>query len=345
MEEYAGPAVVLDPEDRVPVTALQRACPRTGLEGVRQDLHRRLHRSVAPGLLVRRALRWDAADQADRRWWPQGITSIDDLLLVSWYAKTGEGVRISVVDPATRRYRHVLLVEPVTEDGRLELRPVRIHAGGLAWTPPYLQVAATARGLVSARPADLVRVPDALRSRWEIAGHRYLLPVARSVRGVAARDADRLRFSFLGLDREVGPAELVVGEYGGGAMSRRVARFPLDPATGLPVSGPDGLARPRSVELPGPLRMQGIAVTPEGLAVTTSHGLRPGTLWTSATGRIEALRPYRWATPPGPEDLHWKDGLLWTATEHPHLRWIVGLVPPGRRWSCGACSAPRSSRR
>jgi hypothetical protein len=51
------------------------------------------------------------------------------------------------------RYQHVLLVAPVRrDDGAIDVLPVRIHAGGLAWQGPVLHVAGTARGLFSFHP-------------------------------------------------------------------------------------------------------------------------------------------------------------------------------------------------
>ena len=47
-----------------------------------------------------------------------------------------------------------------TSTAMLVLRPLRVHAGGIVWNGPYLHVAATARGLVTCRVDDIMRVPD-----------------------------------------------------------------------------------------------------------------------------------------------------------------------------------------
>ena len=54
----------------------------------------------------------------------------------------------------------MLLVNPVVRDGVLALEPLRVHAGGVVWCGPYLHVAATARGVITCRLDDLLRVPD-----------------------------------------------------------------------------------------------------------------------------------------------------------------------------------------
>jgi hypothetical protein len=82
----------------------------------------------------------DAPDAIE--WVPQGVTTAadsgagPDALLVSWYdsrTAPAKGVRVSFLDPATNKYRHVLLVYP-TADGSYEIvgRPAGgIHADGL----------------------------------------------------------------------------------------------------------------------------------------------------------------------------------------------------------------------
>ena len=156
----------------------ERLGGRAGLPALLEDLSRRARRTLAPGWAVHRALTWDAEDRRDRHWWPQGISTSADasdtedvegrrMLVVSWYAKdlpgepgSRQGSRLTFLDLATRRYRHVLLVNPVVRDGVLALEPLRVHAGGIVWCGPYLHIAATARGVITCRLDDLLRVPD-----------------------------------------------------------------------------------------------------------------------------------------------------------------------------------------
>ncbi|MEU6755638.1 hypothetical protein [Streptomyces sp. NPDC046685] len=123
---------------------------------------------------------WDAGDSDTREWIPQGLTGVSDAqadelwgtrkpLVASWYDKASttlcsadpdtcydKGVRLSFLDPETevagspesRRYRHVLLVEPYYNSyGNVSYKAIDIHAGGLAWYKYYLYVADTMNGL------------------------------------------------------------------------------------------------------------------------------------------------------------------------------------------------------
>ncbi len=264
---------------------------RIGLDGALASLDRRARRTVAPGLAVRRALTWDAEDRRDPDWWPQGVAASGSVLLVSWYSKSG-GARISVLDLATRRYRHARLVDA-------SLAPVHAHAGGLAWAGPWLYVAATRRGLLACHLSNLAVDPSL----------GLVLPVRATYRG----DGD-FRFSYCSSTGST----LLAGEYGNSSQTRRLARFPLDDSGVLGTSG-------ELVAGGAVLRAQGAVATGSRLHLSRSHGpWVPGSLYTGSPG---ALRRRRWALPMGPEDLTLSpDGdLLWSVTEHPRRRWIVGV--------------------
>ncbi len=326
---------------------------RVGLGPMLGDLHRRARPVPRPlgaflGRAVDRALTWDAEDRRTRDWWPQGITTSADasdegavegrrLLLATWYAPEVDGQspgsRITFLDLETLRYRHVLLVVPELRDGRLGLAPLRVHAGGLVWCGDYVHIAATSQGFVTCRLDDLMRVPDdragalgRLRVDGEAVasyGYRYVLPVRFRYRARADDGATRLRYSFLSLDRR-SPAALIAGEYGRGDQTTRLARFPLDLATGLLETGDDGRCRP--VELDdGVRRMQGAVVVDGQWYVTVSQGpVLPGSVYVGTPGQ---LRARHLAVPMGPEDIAaWPStGELWTLTEHPWRRWVVAL--------------------
>ena len=308
---------------------------RIGVEGLLGELGRRARRTAAPhprllGLAVSRALTWEAADRRDQNWWPQGIsnsahTGVDrEVLVVSWYAKNDQGSRVSVLDLAAKRYDHVLLVTPTVVDGRPGTRPLKVHAGGIVWHGPYLHVAATGKGFLTCRMDDLMRVPEG--SPLETYGHRYLLPVRFAYKAVTDEGYERLRYSFMSLDRSADPPELLVGEYGNAKQTRRIARFPTADDSCLLATDDDGRSRPALVDQPGATRMQGAVVVDGTYYVTTSHG--PWTPGSVHVGTPGAFRRRRWATPIGPEDLAWwgNQGLLWSVTEHPRRRWIVGMA-------------------
>jgi hypothetical protein len=307
---------------------------RVGLPAVLGDLNRRARRTLAPGLAVHRALTWDRLDRRDPRWWPQGVSTSADasdtedvegrrLLVVSWYAKDGQGARLTFLDLATRRYRHVLLVEPRLQDGQVSIAPLRVHAGGVVWHGPYLHVAATARGVFTCRLDDLLRVPD--DGPVPSYGYRYVLPVRFAYRAVTDAGLERLRYSFLSLDRGASPPELVVGEYGNSAQTRRLARFSVDPETQFLATGDDGAARPLVVEDGGVVRTQGAAIARGRWYLTASTGpWVPGSVYAGTPG---SFRRHRWATPMGPEDIAWwpSTDLLWSLTEHPRRRWVFSM--------------------
>ncbi|GEP40368.1 hypothetical protein NPS01_40310 [Nocardioides psychrotolerans] len=325
---------------------------RIGLETMLGDLDRRGRRGFAPGLKVHRSFTFDAADRRDERWWPQGISTSADastsetiggrrIVAVSWYAKKlpgdesgNHGSRLTFFDLDTRRYRHVLLVVPTLEDGRLVLAPLRAHAGGIVWSGPYVHVAATAKGFHTCRLDDLLRVTDDLAGpasgigieddRVSSHGYRYVLPVRFAYSAVAADGEERLRYSFMSLDRETTPPSLLVGEYARGKQTRRLARFALDPDTHLLSTAEDGLARPVLLD-DGTRRMQGAVMARGRLHVTTSEG--PWGLGSLYVGPPGALRRHRWATPMGPEDItYWPStDLLWSVSEHPRRRWIYAV--------------------
>ena len=335
---------------------------RVGLGGVLADLNRVAQPCRVPGRAPVWGFRWDEQDQRTRRWWPQGITTSADqgpgetydgraVLLTSAYARevggVRKGARISVVDLTDRgrvRYRHVLLVEPVlADDGRLDPRPVQVHAGGIVWHGPYLHVAGTARGLTSFRLDDIVAAPGGDRDRLGLAGgpragagggaggrvdtfgYRYLLPVRFGYEAHARDGVEPMRYSFLSLDRSSTPPALVAGEYGRTGMTTRLARFDLDPATSHLAADHTDVSRPITLTPEGVGHMQGAAVVGDRWYVTTSHGPRmPGSLW---TGRPGHLRRHRWALPPGPEDIaYWPStDQLWSLSEHPGRRYVFAM--------------------
>lgn len=295
---------------------------RVGLAPLLADLPQRLRRSFAPGRAVSRALAWERADDEDRTWFPQGVTNsyrtevTRELLLVSWYSKDGLGARVSALDLATRRYRHVLLVTPTASGG---VRPVKAHAGGIVWQGPYLHVAATARGVLTFRLDDLMLDPR------ETHGYRYLLPVRYAYRAEALEGTERMRYSFLSMDRSGPSPALLVGEYGSAKQSQRLARFGLDAVTGLLTAGPDGITRPLRIDESGQAQMQGASVVEGRYFITVSHG-RWG-LGSVMTGLPGSFQRHRWATPMGPEDLcyHPPSQSFWSVSEHPGRRWVFAM--------------------
>lgn len=330
-------------ENAAEIDALAALCGGpAGLTAVLGDLNRRGRRTWAPGLATRRAFTWDAEDRRTPQWWPQGITTSADadpsakvdgreLVVTSWYAKPHreghQGSRVSVVDLATHRYRHVLLVSPSFDgDGRVRVAPLKVHAGGIVWSGPHLHVAATARGLVTCHLDDIVRIPD--HASLDTFGYRYVLPVRSAYEGVTDEGHEGLRYSFVSLDRQTAPPHLLAGEYALGDRTRRLARYALDPH-GLLETGEDGTARPLGLD-EGVRQTQGAVRAHGSYHLTVSHGpWMPGSV---VVGHPGAWVRHRWATPMGPEDVsYWPaTDQLWSLSEHPHRRWVFAL--PRRRF-------------
>jgi len=211
-----------------------------------------------------------------------------------------------------------------------------VHAGGIVWCGPYLHVAATTRGFMTCRIDDLMRIPDErggghLRRLGidgdEVAsyGYRYVLPARFSYQAYTDEGHERMKYSFLSLDRASDPPAIVAGEYARGTRANRLARYPIDPATSLLHSGQDGISRPVQLEAGGVSSMQGASVARGRYHVTVSHG--PwlwGSMYVGDPGR---LRPHRLAMPMGPEDIaYWPStDLLWSVSEHPWRRWVFAM--------------------
>lgn len=335
--------------------------PPAGLDGLLSDLKYRIRPArVVPRLLgraVRDAWRWDAYDDRDPNWYPQGISTSADssdtevigadgrrVLVTTWYSTGRDGIkrgsRVTFVDLDTLEYRHVLLVVPVLDEaGVLQLRPMRIHAGGIVWAGPWLHVAATSRGFVTARVDDIMRVggddahPDEIGvdgTRVASFGHRYVLPVRATYQAFTDEGHEKLRYSFMSLDRRSDPPALVAGEYAyAPGATTRLARYPLDATTWQLEAGEDGVSRPLALDHGGVRQMQGVVLAGGRHHVSVSRGpWMPGMM---AAGQPGSMRVRRWAVPMGPEDLaYWPStDRIWTVTEHRRRRWIVSV---DRRW-------------
>ena len=325
---------------------------RVGLRGVLADLNRAARPCRVPGLAVRWGFRWDAEDDHSLRWWPQGITTSADahdtedfegrsVVVTSAYSKVvgghGKGARLSfvdVTDPTAPRYRHVLLVEPFRDDdGRVDVRPLNVHAGGIVWHGDHLHVAGTRRGLVTCRLDDIVRVPtdgDPSRlgfdgDRLHGFGYRYLLPLRFGYDAVTGDGSEQLRYSFVSLDRSGAAHGLVAGEYGRGRMTTRLVRFEIDARSGLLRTDEQGTSRPLLLDERGVGHMQGAAVVDGRWYVTTSAGRYGlGSVWSGTPGD---LRRHRFALPAGPEDLtYWPSrDELWSLSEYPRHRYVFAM--------------------
>lgn len=317
---------------------------RVGLRGVLADLGRIARPTEVPGAAADAGFAWDHHDQVSRRWYPQGVTTAADadargdfdgrsVAIVSWYARglIGRlflGSRITVVadiDAKEPRYEHVLLMAPRRILGIPLLRPVRVHAGGIAWYGEHLFVTSSARGIDVFRLNEIARV----RRRWRT--YRYVLPRFAEYRAENDRDAVPVTYSFLSLDRGLEHDHLVAGEYARQGGRPRLMRYRLDRESQMLRIGDERAAIPVEVFERQVPRMQGAAVMHGTWFVTASAGEgSPGDLW---VGRPGALVRHRGVLPTGPEDISfWPHrGQLWTVTEWPGRRWVYPI--DAERWA------------
>lgn len=208
--------------------------------------------------------RWNDEDN-DKPWWiPQGITTSADasetglvagrsVVAVSSYydidqdpgSLAEKGIRVAFVDLSKSPpvYRFALLVEPVAGNPPT-FQAVPIHAGGIAWVGDLLYVADTnnglrvfdtSRALEVATDVDAIGY-DAATGAYHAGLYKYVIPQIGNYDHASACGP---RFSFVALDRSTDPPSLVSGEYCNGttacdtALSGRLFRYPLEPATGL----------------------------------------------------------------------------------------------------------------
>jgi hypothetical protein len=255
------------------------------------------------GVPVKSSFKWSDRDNTGA-WIPQGITGsaaaqADGIvgghrsLLVSWYQDTAASpARVSFVnadslDGGGSTYNSATLVIP---SGRT-VRPIKSHAGGIAWYKHWLFVAETDVGV---RVFDMNYILGAAKlPPTADLNAPYVLPQVGYYR--QARGAG-LTFSFVETDRTA-PA-LITGKYKNKKANRRIVRWPLDPDAGLPGTQASGAWKMPASNVQGGLMHNG------RLVVSSSY--KPGG---GGIGELVAGNPGQaashWAWPDGAEDLHY----------------------------------------
>ncbi|GAA3104763.1 hypothetical protein [Streptosporangium carneum] len=291
--------------------------------------------SAAFGTMRPKPVDWycfDADDNAVTDWYPQGLTCASDagiaggVFVVSWYFKPASvperGVRLSFLDTAALRYRHVLLV--VADPGG-DISPINIHAGGIAWYGGLLYVADTERGLRVFDTRNIFEVNGESKTTigrkggaHNAFGYRYVMPQT----GSWASTGRGARFSFASVDRSTDPDTLISGEYvDTPGRIGRVARWPLNPDGSLRADAA-GLARPLDAYNLPEQRIQGALSHNGAWYLSQAEGsTRNGALLVA--GETLARRPY----PVGPEDLTCvRDrNTVWSVTEFAGRRVVYGV--------------------
>ncbi|KAL2818680.1 hypothetical protein BJX63DRAFT_59771 [Aspergillus granulosus] len=284
-------------------------------------------------------LAWNSGDVNTAKWLPQGITSSADAdasgkwedresWIVSWHQDDDSNARVSFVDRASGKYRHVYLVRP---DGE-SFVSVGIHAGGIAWYQNWLYVVDTSVG---------VRVFD-LGNLWEVdigeglgkqadgsyvaENYRYVLPQIHYYR-FSSTNGSKFRHSYISLDRSSNPPTVLVGEYQteDSTVDIRFVKYPLDPETGRLAINDDGVVTATEAYCTNFLRVQGAFSRDGQIVVSRSNGgSKGGDMFVWTPGKV-AESHAGWF-PPGNEDLSFNPvrNEWYTVTEHEGMRWIVG---------------------
>lgn len=317
--QTATPDLWLSPaEDHSEAVArLLATTPRVGLPGVVADLNRDVRKVTVPSSLPADGFAWGASDDGSERWWPGAVAPAGRYVVVSWGSRAVQGQdhgsRLSVLDPASERYRHVLVMTVGDSFGELVLRPLQVDGTGLVVTADgTVLLSGGRRGLFVARLDDVVAVEPSA----ETFGYRYVLPVRAQLRAETGGPGERLRCDLLTRDGE----ELVVAE-DGSAGADRVVRFPLPAA--------EGHVRALAAERHGLRAVTGLAVLDGVRYAARDQGRRPGELVV-----VDATPPDRHrrkqlarALPAGPGGLAASADRLWGVTRPVGRRLVFSVAP------------------
>jgi hypothetical protein len=287
---------------------------------------------VGPGAVS--SFKWSDRDNGGA-WIPQGITgsaaATDDglidghrALLVSWYKDTDASpARVSFVnadslDGGGATYNSATLVIP---SGRT-VRPIKSHAGGIAWYQHYLFVAETDVG-VRVFDTNYILGAAKLPPTADL-NAPYVLP---QVGYYQQAKGAKLTFSFVETDRSA-PA-LITGKYADLGRNRRIVRWPLDPGTGLPALQASGAWKMPASNVQGGLMHKG------RLLASSSYKAGGGGIGELVAGNPDQAASH-WAWPDGAEDLHYAgtSNRVYSLTEKKNDRIVfaidgasVGLTP------------------
>lgn len=255
------------------------------------------------------------ADDTTAHWFPQGLSTTgaadgadgaisgERVVAVSWHyalesgetnsgCKTQNVVKLTFINRDTRKYRHVLLVEPTTTGSTASnFNFVTGHGGGIVWYAHYIYVTDTTHGIRVFDLDKMAQVDDygsdvttvgVHSGRSSACGYPYVLPEVHryfqsgtptSCDGTSI-DPNHLCFSWISLDKTgVAPYKLVTGEWYGSVNGGRIVRYQLNPAS-APVS--PGLLNTSS----------GKSIIQDAYTADRYDGLQGGMTWTDSSGVI-----------------------------------------------------------
>jgi hypothetical protein len=319
---------------------------------------------------------FDSGDQDAGRsldssdWVPQAVASSNEAAVggyagppavaVTWYQPRPDHTAGAADDPQNDRvtfvntpasgksatYRHVLLVEPVIENGKLNLRRVKLHAGGVAWYGNILYVASTGGGVRAFdlrrifavdTAKDLVGLDTSTPSDAHLYGESFAYVILQ-VGNYKKTDTACLRsptttnsglcFSGVTVDRSASPVSLLSYEYrtqsemAAAKVGTRIVHWPLDRSTGLLARAADGNVHSGTLYLTPTYQVQGVSIDHTTFFLSTSQS--GGTFYREVDGDGVAPDKSTWVQ--GAETTSFTTSSfgnrLWSATEVPGRRML-----------------------
>jgi hypothetical protein len=303
-------------------------------------------------------------------WVPQAVTSSNEAAVggytgpsavaVTWYQPRPDHTAGAMDDPQNDRvsfvntptsgnsstYRHVLLVEPFVENGKLNLRRLKLHAGGVAWYGNILYVASTGGGVRAFdvrrifavhTTKDVVGLDTAAPSDANLYGESFayaMLEVANYKKTDAACNRSPatantgLCFSGVTVNRSASPVSLVSYEYRtkdemvAAKVGARIVQWPLDHGTGLLTRAADGNVHSGKLYVTPTYQVQGVSIDHTTFFFSTSQG--SGTFYRETDGDGVAPIKSKWVQ--GAETTTFATSSfgdrLWSATEVPGRRML-----------------------
>jgi hypothetical protein len=319
---------------------------------------------------------FDAADEDAGRsldssdWVPQAIASSNEATVggytgpsavaVTWYQPRLDHTAGAMDDPQNDRitfintpasgdsatYRHVLMVEPVVQNGKLNLQPVKMHAGGIAWYGNILYVASTGGGT---RAFDVRRI-FAVHTTKRVVGLDAATPADANLYGESFAYAilqvanykktdaacnrsptvvnSGLCFSGVTVDRSASPVSLISYEYRtkdemvAAKVGARIVHWPLDRTTGLLARATDGKVHSGTLYVTPTYQVQGVSIDHTSFFMSTSQS--GGTFYSEVDGDGVAPSKSTWVE--GAETVSFTTtsfgNRLWSVTETPGRRMV-----------------------
>jgi hypothetical protein len=283
---------------------------------------------TVPTWIDRRGYCWNATDQADTNWYPQGLAGNGEsgwtgfagsALIATWYTRNAPvQTRVSVISApgsVPGAYGNFLLKEPIqdcTLGCQTVLVDIKSHVGGAAWVGKYLYVPETSKGF---RVFDLTRFVQ-LGSEW-------VLPQVAFYKQPAGAG---LLFSAASTTGAPTAPSILSVEFDRTTTDRRIVSWPVVASTGRLLVSSGSVTASEATVMDGAVvdSVQGIAALGDSLVLSRSWSTQPAYLLRAGVGGGHVIRT---GTVIGAEDLTYEPATnrLWTLGERPNSRALVSI--------------------